>query len=126
MLAGTEAGRCACESACLRKLERNAERAQHGPRTLISPHHTTTTTTPNTHIPLPFVGPFPRCSLGTLESTKEVYEAILDLRIATPQIVLNYASYMLENKFFEEAFRYAKRGPALSLRLLPAHAGLLD
>ncbi|KAL4450099.1 hypothetical protein ABPG77_010768 [Micractinium sp. CCAP 211/92] len=52
-------------------------------------------------------------SLGTLESTKEVYEAILDLRIATPQIVLNYASYMLENKFFEEAFRVYERGIAL-------------
>lgn len=47
-------------------------------------------------------------SLGTLESTKEVYESILDLRIATPQIVLNYAAYMLENKFFEEAFRWAE------------------
>lgn len=30
-------------------------------------------------------------SLGTLESTREVYERILDLRIATPQIIINYA-----------------------------------
>lgn len=34
-------------------------------------------------------------SLGTLESTRAVYERILDLRIATPQIILNYA-YLLE------------------------------
>jgi hypothetical protein len=36
-------------------------------------------------------------SLGTLESTRAVYERILDLRIATPQIVLNYA-YLIEVK----------------------------
>ena len=30
-------------------------------------------------------------SLGNLKSTREVYERILDLRIATPQIILNYA-----------------------------------
>lgn len=30
-------------------------------------------------------------SLGTLESTKAVYERILDLKIATPQIIINYA-----------------------------------
>ena len=34
-------------------------------------------------------------SLGTLDSTRVVYERILDLRIATPQIILNYA-YLLE------------------------------
>lgn len=69
----------------------------------------------------------PACSLGTLESTKEVYEAILDLRIATPQIVLNYAAYMLENKFFEEAFRQgACWAPAHVRRPVPAsHAGKL-
>ncbi|PSC72105.1 Pre-mRNA-splicing factor SYF1 [Micractinium conductrix] len=52
-------------------------------------------------------------SLGTLESTKAVYESILDLRIATPQIVLNYATFMTENKFFEEAFRVYERGISL-------------
>lgn len=30
-------------------------------------------------------------SLGTLVSTRAVYERILDLRIATPQIIINYA-----------------------------------
>ena len=33
-------------------------------------------------------------SLGTPESTKAVYAAILELRIATPQIVLNYAEFL--------------------------------
>ena len=33
-------------------------------------------------------------SLGTPESTKAVYASILELRIATPQIVLNYAEFL--------------------------------
>lgn len=52
-------------------------------------------------------------SLGTLESAKAVYEKILDLRIATPQIILNYAAFMSEHKYFEEAFRVYERGTTL-------------
>lgn len=37
-------------------------------------------------------------SLGTLESTRAVYERILDLKIATPQIIINYA-LLLEVKY---------------------------
>ena len=33
-------------------------------------------------------------SLGTLESTRAVYNRILELRIATPQIILNYALFL--------------------------------
>ena len=33
-------------------------------------------------------------SLGTLESARAVYDRILDLRIATPQLVLNYALFL--------------------------------
>lgn len=33
-------------------------------------------------------------SLGTPESTRGVYDRILDLRIATPQIILNYAAFL--------------------------------
>jgi len=42
-------------------------------------------------------------SLGTLESARGVYERIRDLRIATPQIVINYAHLLEENKYFEDA-----------------------
>ena len=59
--------------------------------------------------PLPSRPSPPPRSLGTLDSAKAVYESILDLRVATPQIVLNYASFMLEHKFFEEAFRWGQR-----------------
>ncbi|BBN08894.1 pre-mRNA-splicing factor SYF1 [Marchantia polymorpha subsp. ruderalis] len=49
-------------------------------------------------------------SLGTLDGTRKLYERILDLKIATPQIILQYA-YMLEsNKFFEDAFKVYERG----------------
>lgn len=49
-------------------------------------------------------------SLGTLESTRDVYEKILDLRIATPQIILNYAFLLEEHKYFEDAFKVYERG----------------
>ncbi|XP_042429330.1 pre-mRNA-splicing factor SYF1-like [Zingiber officinale] len=49
-------------------------------------------------------------SLGMLESTRIVYERILDLRIATPQIILNYAFFLEENKYFEDAFKVYERG----------------
>ena len=44
-------------------------------------------------------------SLGTLESTRVVYERILDLRIATPQIIINYA-LLLEVWTFLLLFNY--------------------
>ena len=37
-------------------------------------------------------------SLGTIESTRAVYDQILELRIATPQIILNYAHYLQVNE----------------------------
>ncbi|XP_028758613.1 pre-mRNA-splicing factor SYF1 [Neltuma alba] len=49
-------------------------------------------------------------SLGTLESTRAVYERILDLRIATPQIIINYAYFLEEHKYFEDAFKVYERG----------------
>jgi pre-mRNA-splicing factor SYF1 len=33
-------------------------------------------------------------SLGTLDDTRKVYERILDLKIATPQIILNYTALL--------------------------------
>ncbi|KAK3015443.1 hypothetical protein RJ639_007775 [Escallonia herrerae] len=49
-------------------------------------------------------------SLGTLESTRTVYERILDLRIATPQIIINYAMLLEDHKYFEDAFKVYERG----------------
>ncbi|KAM9096036.1 pre-mRNA-splicing factor SYF1 [Sarcophilus harrisii] len=52
-------------------------------------------------------------SLGTFQSTKAVYERILDLRIATPQIVINYAMFLEEHSYFEESFKAYERGISL-------------
>ncbi|KAG2493464.1 hypothetical protein HYH03_008281 [Edaphochlamys debaryana] len=52
-------------------------------------------------------------SLGTRESTCAAYDQILDLRIATPQVILNYALFLTEQKAFEDAFKVYERGIAL-------------
>lgn len=52
-------------------------------------------------------------SLGTRESTKAIYEQIIDIKVATPALILNYATLMEESKFFEEAFRVYEKGIAL-------------
>ncbi|XP_077048369.1 pre-mRNA-splicing factor SYF1 isoform X1 [Agelaius phoeniceus] len=52
-------------------------------------------------------------SLGTFQSTRSVYERILDLRIATPQIVINYALLLEEHGRFEDSFKAYERGIAL-------------
>ena len=40
-----------------------------------------------------------------LQSCKAVYDRIIDLKIATPQIVINYGMFLEENNYFEEAFK---------------------
>lgn len=49
-------------------------------------------------------------SVSTLEETKKVYERIFELRIATPQTVVNYANLLEENNYFEESFKIYERG----------------
>lgn len=44
-------------------------------------------------------------SLGTVETAKAVYDKILDLRIANAQIIVNYAAFLEENKYYEESFK---------------------
>ena len=46
----------------------------------------------------------------TLQSAKAVYSRILDLKIATPQIVINFGMFLEENNYFEEAFKAYERG----------------
>lgn len=44
-------------------------------------------------------------SIGTFDSAKSAYERMIDLRVITPKILLNYASFLEENKYFEDSFR---------------------
>ncbi|CAK9293608.1 unnamed protein product [Gordionus sp. m RMFG-2023] len=52
-------------------------------------------------------------SFGTFNSTKAVYDRIIELRIATPQIIMNYGLFLEENRYFEEAFKAYEKGIAL-------------
>lgn len=52
-------------------------------------------------------------SFGTFKSCKAVYDRIIDLRIATPQIIINYGMFLQENNYFEEAFKAYEKGIAL-------------
>jgi len=51
-------------------------------------------------------------SLGTFSTTKAVYERILELKIATPQLVINYSSFLEERNYFEESFKAFEKGIA--------------
>ncbi|XP_046404524.1 pre-mRNA-splicing factor syf1 homolog [Ischnura elegans] len=52
-------------------------------------------------------------SFGTFKSCKAVYDRIIDLKIATPQIIINYGLFLEEHKYYEEAFRAYEKGIAL-------------
>jgi pre-mRNA-splicing factor SYF1 len=49
-------------------------------------------------------------SVSSLEETRKVYERIFELRIATPQTVVNYANLLEENSYFEDSFKVYERG----------------
>lgn len=49
-------------------------------------------------------------SVGTVDSTKAVYDKILEIKIANPQIIVNYANFLEENKFFEDSYKVYERG----------------
>ncbi|KAL0580225.1 pre-mRNA-splicing factor syf1 [Marasmius crinis-equi] len=52
-------------------------------------------------------------SIGTVETAKRVYDKILELRIANAQIIVNYAAFLEDNKYFEESFKVYERGVEL-------------
>lgn len=49
-------------------------------------------------------------SVSSLDETKKVYERIFELRIATPQTVVNYANLLEESNYYEESFKIYERG----------------
>lgn len=52
-------------------------------------------------------------NFGNFASAKAVYERIIDLKVATPQLILNYAAFLEERNYFEDSFRAFERGVAL-------------
>ena len=49
-------------------------------------------------------------SVSSLDETKKVYERIFELKIATPQTVVNYANLLEENGYYEDSFKVYERG----------------
>lgn len=43
--------------------------------------------------------------LGTLENVKNIYQRIIDIKIANTQTIFNYCSYLEKHMYFEETFR---------------------
>ena len=52
-------------------------------------------------------------NFGTFETLKATYERMIDLKVATPQTMLNFAALLEEKKFFEESFKVYERGVSL-------------
>ena len=52
-------------------------------------------------------------SLGSFDTCKAAYLKCLELGVATPQHILNLGAYLIENKYFEEAFSAYEKGLAL-------------
>jgi pre-mRNA-splicing factor SYF1 len=47
---------------------------------------------------------------GTIESVCSVYDQMIDLKIVTPQMIVNYANLLEEGKYFELSFKAFEKG----------------
>eukprot|EP00922_Rhytidocystis_sp_ex-Travisia-forbesii_P015127 GHVS01022595.1.p1 GENE.GHVS01022595.1~~GHVS01022595.1.p1 ORF type:complete len:872 (+),score=97.66 GHVS01022595.1:29-2644(+) len=52
-------------------------------------------------------------SLGTLDTVRVCYDKMFALKVITPQLVINFAQYLHELRYFEESFKVYERGIAL-------------
>jgi len=52
-------------------------------------------------------------SLGTVTSTMHAYDRAVDLKVATPNMILNYAQYLQERQHWEDSFKAYEKGIAL-------------
>jgi len=62
-------------------------------------------------------------SFGTLQTTKDAYNRAMELKVVTPLHILNYTSFLEENKYFEDSFSAFERG--LELFPFPHEGGRL-
>ena len=49
-------------------------------------------------------------SIGTTETTKQIYDRILELKIANPQVLFNYADFLWGRNYFQDCFKVYERG----------------
>jgi len=52
-------------------------------------------------------------SLGTVQTTKDAYNRAIEIKAATVQHVLNFATFLTEHKYFEESFAAYEKGLTL-------------
>ncbi|GKY97340.1 hypothetical protein MPSEU_000692400 [Mayamaea pseudoterrestris] len=52
-------------------------------------------------------------SLGTVQTAKDAYNRVLEIKAATAQHVLNFGGFLIEHKYFEESFSAYERGVEL-------------
>jgi pre-mRNA-splicing factor SYF1 len=52
-------------------------------------------------------------ALGTFEETRAVYDKMVSLKVASPQAILNYADFLTQRKYWEDAFRVYEKGIAV-------------
>jgi pre-mRNA-splicing factor SYF1 len=52
-------------------------------------------------------------SLGTFETTRAAYDRVMELKVITPQMVLNYTAFLEEKEYFEDSFKVYEKGVAL-------------
>lgn len=52
-------------------------------------------------------------SLGTPTSIRDAYSKAMDIKVVTAQMILNYASYLKEHQYFEDAFKAYERAITL-------------
>jgi pre-mRNA-splicing factor SYF1 len=52
-------------------------------------------------------------SLGNVGTTTAAYDRAIQLKVVTPAMILNFANYLEERHYFEEAFRAYERGIAV-------------
>jgi len=46
---------------------------------------------------------------GSFEETRSAYDRVVDLKIATPETILNFTNFLQVNNFYEESFRVYER-----------------
>jgi len=49
-------------------------------------------------------------SLGTVQTTKDAYSRAIEQKVSTPLHILNFATFLTEQKYFEESFSAYERG----------------
>jgi pre-mRNA-splicing factor SYF1 len=52
-------------------------------------------------------------SLGSVESCRAAYDRVMDLKVVTAAMAINYAAFLEEHEFFEDSFRVYERAVAL-------------